>query len=291
MSKTLKAAIFMAASALACAGASAARAHIAIAPTMAAPGEAVVLSFIVGHGCEGRPTTALRVELPKAVTGIQPQPKAGWTPTVETLADGGRAVTWRGGEPLTKADSFAVRVGLPNQGERVAFVAVQSCGETTVRWDEPAPKDGPKPKHPAPVLTLANRPISFGDERAAPPVRLAHAGPAADLSSAPPGAERLPQSVQRQADGTLADAKGLALYTFNFDTMVGMSHCEDDCAKMWPPLAAPKSAKAFGDWTVIPRPDGSAQWAYKTKPLYTYSEDRAGQPARGLEAPNWSRAK
>ena len=64
--------------------------------------------------------------------------------------------------------------------------------------------------------------------------------------------------------------------------MVGMSHCEDDCARMWPPLAAPKSAKAFGDWSVIPRPDGSAQWAYKTKPLYTYSEDRPGEPARGL---------
>jgi predicted lipoprotein with Yx(FWY)xxD motif/uncharacterized protein YcnI len=289
MSKTLKTASFLAVCALA--GASAARAHIAVAPTMAAPGEIVVLSFIVGHGCEGRPTTALRIELPKAVTGIQPQPKAGWTPTIETLADGGRAVTWRGGEPLTKADSFAVRAGLPSQGERVAFVAVQSCGETTVRWDEAVPKDGPKPKHPAPALTLADRPISFGNERRPPLLTLANRGALVDLSSAPPPAERLPGVVHRSADGSFADAKGLPLYTFNFDTMVGMSHCEDDCAKMWPPLAAPKAAKAFGDWSVIPRPDGSAQWAYKTKPLYTYSEDRPGQPARGLEAPNWSRAK
>lgn len=270
MSKNFKTAGLVAASALACA--SAASAHVAVAPTMAAPGATETLSFIVGHGCDGQPTTALRVELPKAVTAIEPQPKPGWTPSVETLADGGRAVTWRGGAPLTKADSFAVRVRLPGQGARVAFVAVQSCGETTVRWDEPVPADGPKPRRPTPLVTLV-------------------AGPPAPTAAAPSLDERLPRGVQRQADGTLADGAGLALYTFNYDTMVGMSHCEDDCARMWPPLAAPKSAKAFGDWSVIPRPDGSAQWAYKTKPLYTYSQDHPGQPARGLEAPNWSRAK
>ena len=50
-------------------------------------------------------------------------------------------------------------------------------------------------------------------------------------------------------------------------------------------------AKPFGDWSLIPRPEGGVQWAYKTKPLYVYSEDRPGQPARGSEAPNWKRAK
>lgn len=270
MSKTLKTTLLLAACALA--PAPAAWAHIAVAPTMAAPGATETLSFIVGHGCDGQPTTALRIEAPKAVTSIEPQAKAGWTPSVETLADGGRAVTWRGGAPLTKADSFAVRVHLPSQGERVAFVAVQSCGATTVRWDEPVLADGPKPKHPTPLLTLA-------------------AGAPAPAIPAAPAEGRLPAGVQRLADGGLGDAKGLPLYTFNYDTMVGMSHCEDDCARMWPPLAAPKAAKPFGDWTVISRPDGSAQWAYKTKPLYTYSQDRPGQPAGGLEAPNWSRAK
>ena len=132
-----------------------AHAHVAVAPTMAEPGATETLSFIVGHGCDGQPTTALRVELPKAVTAVEPQPKAGWTPGVETLADGGRAVTWRGGEPLAKASSFGMRVRLPSQAGRVAFVAVQSCGDKTVRWDEPLPADGPKPKHPTPLVTLA----------------------------------------------------------------------------------------------------------------------------------------
>lgn len=270
MSKILKTAGLVAASALACAPA--ARAHVAVAPTTAAPGATETLSFIVGHGCNGQPTTALRVEFPKAVTAVEAQPKVGWSSTIEAMPDGGHAVTWRGGEPLTKADSFPVRARLPSQGAKASFVAVQSCGETTVRWDEPVPADGAKPKHPAPVVTLA-------------------AAASGAASSAPTATEPLPKGVQRLADGSLADANGLPLYTFNYDTMVGMSHCEDDCAQMWPPLLAPKGAKAFGDWSLIPRPEGVQQWAYKTKPLYAYSQDRPGEPARGTEAPNWKRAK
>jgi len=247
-------------------------AHVVVAPAMAAPGATETLNFIVGHGCAGQPTTALRVELPATVTSVQPQPKVGWTPTVDVLADGGRAVTWRGGAPLTKADGFAVRVRLPGQGGPVAFPAVQSCGETTVRWDEPVPADGPKPKRPAPTVTLAAAAVA--------------AAPAASA-----GDKRLPTGVQRLADGGLADAAGKPLYTFDFDTMVGMSHCEEDCAQMWPPLLAPKGAKPFGPWTLIPRSGGLVQWAYKEKPLYTYSKDWPGQPATGTEAPRWKRAK
>jgi predicted lipoprotein with Yx(FWY)xxD motif len=92
-------------------------------------------------------------------------------------------------------------------------------------------------------------------------------------------------------DGGLADAAGKPLYTFDYDTMLGMSHCEDDCAQMWPPLLATKAAKAFGAWTLVPRSGGLVQWAYKDKPLYTYSQDQPGQAAAGTEAPKWKRAK
>ncbi len=56
-------------------------------------------------------------------------------------------------------------------------------------------------------------------------------------------------------------------------------------------MAAPRTATPFGDWSLIPRPDGGTQWAYKDKPLYTYSQDRPGQPPLGDQAPNWKRAK
>lgn len=266
MPKILNAAGLLALAALA----SPAAAHVAVSPTTAPPGAAETLTFIVGHGCDGAPTTALRVELPRAVTAVEPQPKPGWTPIVEALPDGGHAVTWRGGPPLAKADGFPVKARLPAEGAKVAFVAVQSCGETLVRWDEPVPADGPKPKHPAPTLTLAA---------------------AGGIAAPPVAADRLPPGVQRLADGGLADARGLALYTFDFDTMVGMSHCEGDCAAMWPPLFARKDAQPFGVWSLVRRIDGQAQWALRDKPLYTYSKDRPGQPPQGLEAANWKRAR
>ena len=89
-------------------------------------------------------------------------------------------------------------------------------------------------------------------------------------------ADKMPAGVQaRKADsGTviLADAKGMTLYTSDKD-MKGMSTCTGQCAMNWPPLAAAADAKPMGEWTVITRDDGSKQWAYKGKPLYTFVKD------------------
>ena len=74
-------------------------------------------------------------------------------------------------------------------------------------------------------------------------------------------------------DGMLVDAKGMTLYTFDKDSG-GKSVCNDKCAQNWPPLAAETGAMASGDWSVITRDDGTQQWAYKGKPLYTSSRTR-----------------
>lgn len=74
------------------------------------------------------------------------------------------------------------------------------------------------------------------------------------------------------ADGTLVDAKGMTLYTFDRDAG-GKSACNGPCATNWPPLMAGADAKAAGDWTVITRDDGGKQWAYKGKPVYTWVKD------------------
>ena len=39
------------------------------------------------------------------------------------------------------------------------------------------------------------------------------------------------------------------------------------------PFAPAADAKAFGDWSLVTRDDGKTQWAYKTKPLYSFSKD------------------
>ena len=66
--------------------------------------------------------------------------------------------------------------------------------------------------------------------------------------------------------------KGLTLYTYDKDP-AGKSACVDDCAKTWIPMPALAGAKPFGEWSVISRPDGSKQWAFKGHALYSFIKD------------------
>ena len=70
----------------------------------------------------------------------------------------------------------------------------------------------------------------------------------------------------------LTDAKGMTLYTFDKDAG-GKSACNGPCATNWPPLMAAASDKNEGSYTMIKRDDGAMQWAYKGKPLYTWTKD------------------
>jgi len=84
-----------------------------------------------------------------------------------------------------------------------------------------------------------------------------------------------PVGMGKTAKGdTLVDPKGMTLYTFDKDTD-GKSNCTGVCATNWLPLTAGADAKPTGSWTVIDRGDASKnkQWAYKGKPLYTWSKD------------------
>ena len=79
-------------------------------------------------------------------------------------------------------------------------------------------------------------------------------------------------TAQTTKGATLVDAKSMTLYTFDKDT-AGKSACNGPCATNWPPLAAPANATAMGSYAVVTRDDGSKQWAYKDKPLYTWAKD------------------
>ncbi|MBB3102562.1 hypothetical protein [Azomonas macrocytogenes] len=94
-----------------------------------------------------------------------------------------------------------------------------------------------------------------------------------------------------EKDGKLVDSRGMTLYTFDKDSK-GMSACNDDCAKNWPPLVATKNSKPSGDWTIVERKDGSMQWAYEGMPLYTYAKDKkAGDTTGDGKGDNWHIAK
>ena len=84
-------------------------------------------------------------------------------------------------------------------------------------------------------------------------------------------AQALP--ARKSADGTWTDAAGMTLYVFDRDAG-GKSACNGPCAANWPPLMVMGTGAAAGDWTIIVREDGGKQWAYKGKPLYTWSKDQ-----------------
>ncbi|MCK4122952.1 ATP-binding protein [Ralstonia pseudosolanacearum] len=86
------------------------------------------------------------------------------------------------------------------------------------------------------------------------------------MSSAP--------SAVKVTNGSLTDAHGMTLYTFDRDTMAGKSACNGNCANNWPPLTANDADKGSGDYTIIVRDDGKKQWAYRGKPLYLWSKDK-----------------
>lgn len=81
-----------------------------------------------------------------------------------------------------------------------------------------------------------------------------------------------PASAVDTAKGRVfVDEKGMTLYTFDKD-LSDKSACNGPCAKNWPPLMAVTSS-APANWTVLARDDGSKQWAYMGKPLYTWVKD------------------
>jgi predicted lipoprotein with Yx(FWY)xxD motif len=82
-----------------------------------------------------------------------------------------------------------------------------------------------------------------------------------------------PTSVKTDS-GMLVNSAGMTLYTFDNDKVgTGKSVCNGPCAKNWPPLMVGGSENPGGDWTVVSRDDGSKQWAFKGKPLYTWIKD------------------
>jgi predicted lipoprotein with Yx(FWY)xxD motif len=66
----------------------------------------------------------------------------------------------------------------------------------------------------------------------------------------------------------------MTLYTFDKDGVnPPKSNCNDYCATVWPPFRAQASDRDGGGFTKFKRDDGTLQWAYEGKPLYTFAKD------------------
>lgn len=145
---------------------SVAHAHIGITgPGLAGTNQ--IVTFGVGHGCEGSDTRSVRVEIPPEVLSVRAVDSNLGRASVE-LDDAGlvRSVTWeKPEEELLPSDTnyytLALRLSVPNRPfTTVYFPAYQTCqtadGELIeVAWSAAVSEDElPEGEEPAPALTI-----------------------------------------------------------------------------------------------------------------------------------------
>jgi len=151
---------------------SAAQAHIVFADPQA-PADGYYAGFLrVTHGCGASATTSVRVEIPAGIASARPQPKAGWTLTIEKAplaqpikGEGGAAITervaaivWTGSLPSDQFDQFGIMMKLPSAAGPLYFPTTQRCVEGINAWTNiPAsPEAWHATPMPAPMLIVTS---------------------------------------------------------------------------------------------------------------------------------------
>jgi uncharacterized protein YcnI len=164
---------FVIAVAVTAATVSTAFAHVGLETAQAKVGSTYKAVLQVPHGCDGKATIAIRVQIPEGAVAVKPMPKAGWTlATVKgkyaksydvhgaEVGEGVKEVSWSGGNlPDEFYDEFVFRVALTGgltAGDMLYFPIVQECDGATQRWIEIPAKgqDEDALEYPAPGLKL-----------------------------------------------------------------------------------------------------------------------------------------
>lgn len=122
----------------------AASAHVSVDASTTAAGSYSVLTFSVGHGCEGSPTTTVAISIPESITAVTPTVNDGWTISrvTETLdeplaEEDGDAITERTSQVVYTAstplaadqrDTFQLSLALVGEeGDVLEFPTLQTC--------------------------------------------------------------------------------------------------------------------------------------------------------------------
>ena len=82
----------------------------------------------------------------------------------------------------------------------------------------------------------------------------------------------------------LVTTNGMTLYILDGDVKKENQICSSDsaCTDVWIPLMAAELALPIGNFSVVERADGTNQWAYKGRALYSFEKDRVAGDARGI---------
>jgi uncharacterized protein YcnI len=146
---------------------SSASAHIAIGKP-ALVGAREVVSFGVGHGCEGADTVRVEISIPEEITAVRgvPSPEFGEADVILDDAELPVAVVWEKDQVRPRDDAYyslSFRITVPDLPfTRLYFPTTQTCRtpegeEITVEWDAlpgAPPLDGGAEAPPAPDLLI-----------------------------------------------------------------------------------------------------------------------------------------
>ena len=124
-----------------------ASAHVGADATSTAAGSYTVITFSVPHGCDGSPTTEVRIGLPESIPTVTPTVNPNWTvsrtlvpldPPTEDNTERTSEVIYTATTPLPadQRDTFELSLRLPDgeAGDVVEFPVSQVCAEGSVEW-------------------------------------------------------------------------------------------------------------------------------------------------------------
>ena len=155
-------------------GITTASAHVTLANAEASPNSHYKAVLQVPHGCDGEPTTSVRVQIPEGVIAVKPMPKAGWTLTTtrgayaksydnhgRKVSEGVKEIVWSGGNLSDDHfDEFTFAAMIATDGgsaKAVYFPTVQQCAKGEIAWTQvPAAQQSSHDlKSPAPGLRIS----------------------------------------------------------------------------------------------------------------------------------------
>jgi uncharacterized protein YcnI len=188
-------------------GLGAASAHVSVTPDKTAANSYSLLTFSVGHGCDGSATTSLAISLPDELVDATPTVNPNWTisKVTEKLAEprtlaNGSSVTERTSQIVYTAktpldphqrDAVVLSVQLPDAaGKTLYFPTLQTCEVGQTNWAA-IPADGQDAESiddPAPGIAVSAAVDASGDaasQEAAP--TQAVAGQSSATVAAPAG--------------------------------------------------------------------------------------------------------
>ena len=153
-------------------GSGVASAHVTIQEDSVVAGEFAVVTIAVPHGCEGSPTTEVRIQMPETIPAVTPTINAGWDveKVMETLAEPIQGehgeITERVSEVVYTAktplpdgyrDTFALSIKVPEDASGLMFFpTVQICEVGESGWIE-TPAEGQDPfelEKPSPFVNV-----------------------------------------------------------------------------------------------------------------------------------------